>query len=207
LALRLEEIGPWSVRMTASVPDGYADAVLWCAGIPYAVAAAPAGVAVRVALLPEGNEAYLQATSRGGGVAVGPILQLPDGFGDPPDLLAVLVWDGGDVDLDLHAWAGDRHTHPQDPDADFSSGAVPGTRLLFDGGTEARASALAAWRVPNLSLEVRCYSDFGRVGANALLFIAEHPGDPLTSRYRILGSRKLSERPLEARWPALPSAP
>jgi hypothetical protein len=52
-------------------------------------------------------------------------------------------------------------------------------------------------------VEVRCYSDLGGEGASALLFVVERPGDPFAARYRIVGPRRLSERPLELRWPAL----
>jgi hypothetical protein len=139
-----------------------------------------------------------------GRTAVGPTSPLPDGSGKPPNLLAVLVWEGAGVDLDLHAWEGSRHTHSQDSDATFSSTAVPETALLFDGGPDSRASALAVWGDRDPSVEVRCYSDMGGAGARALLFVVEHPGDPFASRYRIVGPRRLSERPLETRWPVLP---
>lgn len=204
LGLRIDAQQAWSARLSGRIPPGWTDAVVWASGVPYPVEPGPEQrFEADVALLPAGNAAYLQAVDLLGRLAVGPAVTLPDGEGDAPDLLAVLVWEVGQADLDLHAWSFDRHTHPQDPDAAFSRTAVPGARLLFDGDGGRPASALWARGVEELDLEAQCYSDLGGEGARAWLYVLSYPGDPLRARRRILGPRHLSGRPIEVRWPAL----
>ncbi len=204
LELRLEAVEAWAVRLRARLPLGYGEPRVWCAGIPYPVSPGPGGeIDLWVALLPAGNRAYLQAVDTKGRVAVGPVAVLPDGQGPAPTLLAVAAWEGRRVDLDLHAWRGERHTHPQEPDPALSQKAAPGTRLLFEGNFESRATALAAWGEEELELELWCYTDLGGDGAEAWVYVIERPGDLLEGRARLLGPRRLTEGPLHVRWPLL----
>jgi len=202
LGLEVNAAEAWWVRVRPRLPRGVQEARVWCGGIPYPVALREGRpVEVSVALLPGENRAYLEAIDAKGRVLVGPEVPLPEGRGEPPSVVAVVVWEGAGVDLDLHGWVGSRHTHPQDPDPAFSARAAPGTRLLFDGGADGRASALAAWHADELDLEVWCYSDLTGGGARAWLYRLDNPGDPLASRRRLFGPKQLSEAPLETRWP------
>jgi len=202
LGLEVEAAESWWVRVRPSLPRGVQEARVWSAGIPYPVTLRDGRpVEVSVVLLPGENRAYLEVLDVSGRVLVGPEVVLPEGRGEPPSLVAVVVWEGGGVDLDLHGWVGSRHTDPQDPDPAFSPRAAPGTRLLFDGSADGRASALAAWHAEDLDLEVWCYSDLAGRGARAWLYRIDSPGDPLASRRRLFGPRRLSEAPLEIRWP------
>jgi hypothetical protein len=204
LALRLTGQGAWVAHLTGRLPSGWHNAVVWAGGVPYPVLPGQEGrFEADVVLMPAAGRAYAQALDPVGRLAVGPVLALPDGEGDPPGLIAVLVWEAGEADLDLHGWSGERHTHPQDPDAAFSQTAVPGARLLFDGDGGRPASALAASGVESLDLEAQCYSDLGGEGSRAWLYVLAHPGDPLRERRRVLGPRRLSGRAVEVRWPIL----
>ncbi len=202
LTARVEAVDAWSARLRVQVPQGYLAPVLWVGAVAYPLVPGRVESDLSVALFPAPTEAFVQAQDGRGRVVRGAVVPVPGGEGPPPDLLAVLVWQGAGVDLDLHGWAGDRHTHAQAPDGAMFSEAVPGTRLLFEGGAEAPVSAFAAWGAPGLTLEARCYSDLGSGGATGWLYLVERPGDPLEARYRILGPRRLSGAPREARWPA-----
>jgi len=202
LALQVEAAEPWWVRLRPTLPPEVREARVWVGEIPYPVVlqrGRPLDVAV--ALLPGENRAYLEAVDARGQVQVGPEIELPAARGEPPTLVAVVVWEGDGVDLDLHGWIGGRHTYPQDPDPAFSPRAAPGTKLLFDGDADGRASALAAWNAEDLELEVWCYSDLNGRGTRAWLYWLEHPGDPITSRRRVFGPRRLSDASLSLRWP------
>jgi len=203
LTLDVEAGEAWWARVLPSVPKGTREATVWSSGIPYPVTLRDGRAAeVSVALFPGANRAYLEVLDAAGKTLVGPEVMLPEGRrGEPPTLLVLVVWEGDQVDLDLHAWAGSRHTHPQDPDPAFSHRAVPGTRLLFDGSGDGRASALAVWGTDDLELEVWCYSDLTGRGGRAWVYRIDHPGDPLASRRRLYGPRRMSEVPLEVRWP------
>lgn len=202
LRLAVEEAEDGWARLGATVPEGFSMVQVWAAGVPYPVAPRAGGAAgVRVALLPGENRAYLQATDARGRVAVGPEVALPPLRGQPPVRLTVLVWEGDGVDLDLHAWSGPSHTHPQDPDAAFSARAAPHTRLLFDGDAAAPASALASWAPEEEDLEVWCYSDLSGAGARAWVYRIDRPDDRLEHRRTLHGPRRISANPLEARWP------
>ena len=202
LTLRVEAAESWVARLVGVLPPRCTGGVVWASGIPYPVSPGPGRAAnLSVALMPEKNNAYLQVVDPMGRTAVGPLVQLPDGSGDPPEILAVLVWGEGETNLELHGWVGAGHTHSQDPDPQFSPTAAPGARLLFDGDAGGRSSALAYWGGRDISIEARCYSDIGRQGTEAFLFLAERPADPLGRRLRVFGPRRLSEHPLEVRWP------
>lgn len=204
LSVQLEGREAWVAHLRGKFPSGWTDAVVWAEGIPYPVEPGPEGrFETDVVLMPSAGRAYVQGLDRSGQLTVGPVLPLPEGEGDPPDLLAVLVWEAGQADLDLHGWSADRHTDPQDPDAAFSRTAVPGARLLFDGDGGQPASALEARGVEALELEAHCYSDLGGDGTRAWLYTVEYPGDPLRERRRVLGPRHLSGRAVEVRWPIL----
>ncbi|MEW6489367.1 MAG: hypothetical protein AB1578_15805 [Thermodesulfobacteriota bacterium] len=202
LGLAVAEVEDWWARLRPTVPQGFSGVHVWAGGVPYPVALRAGGAAdVRVALLPGENRAYLQALDARGRVAVGPAVAVPTVRGEPPVRLTVLVWEGDGVDLDLHAWAGPAHTHPQDPDAAFSARAAPGTRLLFDGDGAGRASALASWAQEEEELEVWCYSDLSGGGARAWVYRIDRPEDRLELRRTLHGPRRMSTNPLEARWP------
>jgi hypothetical protein len=206
LALAVGEVEDGWARLRPTVPQGFFGVHVWSGGVPYPVALRAGGAAeVKVALLPGENRAYLQAVDARGRVAVGPEVALSPPGGEPPSRLTVLVWEGDGVDLDLHAWAGPARTHPQDPDAAFSSRAAPGTRLLFDGDAVGRASALASWSQDEEELEVWCYSDLSGAGARAWVYRIDRPDDRLELRRTVHGPRRMSSKPLEARWP-LPGA-
>ena len=204
LRLRLAAVEPGWVRARVSVPEEYRQPVVWAGGIPYRVVPDSRGEAeVALARVGADTRAYVQALGPRGDAVVGPLLRLPDDGAPLADFVVVLVWEGDGVDLDLHAWDGPRHTHLGSPDAAYSDSAVSGVRLLFDGNAWQPASAVAGWgrRPPELSAQ--CYSDLGGGGAVAWFYVVDHPEDPLRESRRILGPRRLSENPTEARWPVL----
>lgn len=206
LRLRLDHEEGWTAHLVAEIPKGYASAVAWVSGIPYFVGTPVEGRAdIEAALMPNGNTAYLQAIDPRGGVVAGPVVALPDGPTKSPELLAVLIWENEAVDLDLHAWSDGGHTFQEDPDSELSADAVPGTRLLFDGNGFKKASALLAWKAEGFSLDARCFGAMGGGGTRAWIHLISYPGDPLRQRHRLLGPRRMSERPLEQRWPFYPA--
>ena len=203
LDLRIEERRSWSARLAGRLTFQSSAPVVWACGIPYPVVGTPNDrFEVEVALRPDGCTAFFQGTDSEGRVQTGPPLALPAGEGRPPDLIAVLVWLANGADLNLHAWSGARHTQPQDPDDAFSSTAVPGVRLLFDGDETRPASVLLAIGADSLELDVQCHVDRGGAGTIAWLYLLSHPGDPLRERSRLVGPRFLSSHPLRSRWPA-----
>ncbi|MDF1551875.1 MAG: hypothetical protein P1P84_02380 [Deferrisomatales bacterium] len=204
LRLRLAAVEPGWVRARVHVPEGYRQPLVWAGGIPYRLVPDIGGEAeVALARVGADTRAYVQALGPRGDAVVGPPLHLPDDGALLADFVVVLVWSGDGVDLDLHAWDGSHHTHQGSPDAAYSDAAVSGVRLLFDGDAWQPASAVAGWgrRPPELSAQ--CYSDLGRSGAVAWFYVVDYPEDPLRESRRILGPRRLSEIPTEARWPVL----
>jgi len=204
LRLLVADVEPGWVRARVRVPAGHRQPLVWADGIPYRLVPDSQGAAeVALARVSAETLAYAQAVDLAGNVVVGPPLRLPDDGSPLPEFVAVLVWEGGGTDLDLHAWDGARHTHPGSPDAAYSDSAVPGVRLLFDGAAWQPASALAGWARSVPEVAIQCYSDLGGNGAVAWLYLVEHPDDPVRERRQIHGPRRLSERELEARWPVL----
>ncbi len=202
LRVRVEARGPWTARVRARVPPGYVGAVLWAGGLPYPLAPGPRGEAEAVvALLPGPGSAWVEAVGPDGAVGRGPRARLPEGQGQPPAWLALVIWDGGGVDLDVSARAGRRVTRPAAPDPLYDPSAVPGVRVLFDGDPFRPHSLLAGWgpgRDPELL--VTCYSDLDGAGTTAWVLWVERPGDPLEQTVRVVGPRRLSPDPLTARW-------
>lgn len=203
LTLKVDSLEAGWARLSGRLPAGYESLTIWAGGIPYPVPASGGKFDVQVARFVADMPVYAQAVDPKGVTVVGPLLRLPAPEEGAPRLVAVLVWDGEGVDLDLHAWRGLGHTQPSDPDPRLSTGVAEGVRLLFDGDDRGRASALwADDGTQDLEIEVRCFSDLGK-GAEATLYLIEYPADPLLRQGRIFGPRRLSMRPLEERWPAL----
>ncbi len=202
LTLSVESLDTGSARLSGKLGKGYGDVVVWAGGIPYPASIDNGKFEVSVARFENDMEVYAQATDPKGSTVVGPLMTLPRSLADSPKLLAVLTWVGEDIDLDIHAWVGKAHTHPQDPDPAYSSKAAQGTRILFDGDTRTRATALWVDDTTNLEMDVRCFTDLGG-GATAYMYIVIDPGDPVMRRGLILGPRRLSGEPSESRWPIL----
>ena len=204
LRLRVETVEQGWVRARVSVPDGYTRPLVWGGGIPYRLVPDARGEAeVALARIGAATEAYAQAQAPDGSAVVGPLLRLPDDGARVPNFVAVLVWEGDGVDLDLHAWDGSRHTHLASPDSTYSESAVSGVRLLFDGAAWQPASAVAGWGREPPELSVNCYSDLGGNGAQAWLYVVRHADDPVRLQRLLLGPRHLSERPTQVQWPVL----
>ncbi len=202
LVARVEARGPWTARVRVRVPRGYGKAVLWAGGLPYPLAPGARGEAEAVvALLPRPGTARVEAVGPDGLLGRGPGARLPEGQGEPPAWLALVIWEGGGVDLDVSARAGRRVTGPTAPDPLYDATAVPGVRVLFDGDPFRPHSLVAGWgpaREPGLL--VTCYSDLDGAGTTAWVLRVAHPGDPLEQEVRVLGPRRLSAGPLTARW-------
>jgi hypothetical protein len=204
LRLRVAAVEPGWVRARVRVPAEYRLPLVWAGGIPYRLVPDGRGEAeVALARVAADTRAYAQAVGPQGGSVVGPTLRLPDDGALLPDFVAVVVWEGNGVDLDLHVWDGPRHTYLGSPDAAYSDAAVPGVRLLFDGDAWRPASAVAGWGRRPPELAAQCYSDLEGGGAVAWFYVVDHPEDPLRVRRRIFGPRRLSENPAQSRWPVL----
>jgi len=206
LKLNLIREEAWTAYLSAEIPEGYRDVVVWSSGIPYFLDKPSQGgrAEFKTALMTGANSAYIQAVTPQRRIVVGSELTLPDGPTKRPELLAILTWDNKAVDLDLHAWAGKRHTHPGNDDAYISSKAVNNTRLIFDGNGFEKASALVVWDLDGLSIEVRCFGAMGEEATNAWVHLLSNPGDPEKETHTVLGPRLISERPMEFRWPFYP---
>lgn len=202
LTVSLEFLEPGWARLSGRVPPGSRNVVVWSGGIPYPVNADGGRFDVAVARYSGDLDTYVQAADpRGRVMASAPMRLPPDADGDPA-AVAVLIWEGEDVDLDLHAWKSYGHTQPQDPDPLLSASAVPGARLLFDGDGRSRASALRIEDAKDVEIEVRLFSEFGK-GAVATLYVVTDPGDPIMRRGMIIGPRELNGVPKWSRWSAL----
>ncbi len=205
LSLSVVTGSAWTVRLTGVLPPGYARPRVWAGGIPYPLEAGPDGrVAGAVVRAGRPIRAWLEADGPGGEPAAGPPVAVEAGQGPWPSVLAVLVWEDGAVDLDLHLWEGSAHTRPDAPDPAFAPGAVPGTRVLLDGDGRIRASAVAVWGESRpIQLEAWCFSGLGGRRTRAWVYAIAYPGDPVRERRWVYGPRWLSEAPLERRWPVL----
>ncbi|TAL18332.1 hypothetical protein EPN96_02175 [bacterium] len=200
LGIKIESVESGWARLSGKVPAGLSNVTVLAGPVPY-----PAGVEngkfeVNVALLPYALPVYVQGVDAKGKIVAGQIVELPASAEEPPDLLAILVWDGEKADLDLHGWISAGHTQPQDSDPEISSTAASGVSLLFDGDGLGRASALSAKNAERLEIEVTCFNDFGG-GARALLYVYEKPGDKLKRAGMIIGPREISGE--GSRWLAL----
>jgi hypothetical protein len=200
LLLSVERLESGWALVTGRIPAHYDDIIVWSGGIPYPTATDGEKFEARVVRYGTGLKTYAQAANAKGHAVIGPSIELPRSLQDSPDLLAVLTW-SGDADLDLHGWKKGRKTSPQDPDPDVSRTAAPGVRLLFDGDSRYRHSALWITGVEDLEIEVELFSDLGS-GAKAVLYIIENPGDPVRRQATILGPRRLSDESLQKRWAA-----
>ncbi len=205
LSLSVATEGAWTVRLTGALPPGYTRPRVWAGGIPYPLQTDPAGrVDAEVVRTGRPIRAWLEADGPGGRPATGPPVAVGAAQGPRPSVLAVLVWEDGAVDLDLHLWEGSAHTRPGAPDPAFAPGAVPDTRVLLDGDGRIRASAVAVWGDSRtIQLEAWCFSGLGGRRTRAWVYAVAYPGDPVRERRWVYGPRWLSEAPLERRWPVL----
>ncbi|PLX42714.1 MAG: hypothetical protein C0608_01225 [Deltaproteobacteria bacterium] len=199
LKVRVESVEKGWARLVAEVPETLTDVVIWAGPIPYPVTVEKGSAEAHVALLPLATETYAQGIDPRGLTVVGEKLPLPPSMDTDKALLAVLIWQGKDVDLDIHGWRGEAHTHPQDPDPDLSDRAAEGVRVLFDGEGRWRSSAIVADKVKDLELVVTAFNDFGS-GAECFIYLLYNPGDEFLRYGKILGPRKLVGE--GARWPA-----
>ncbi|PLX44785.1 MAG: hypothetical protein C0609_04885 [Deltaproteobacteria bacterium] len=199
LKVKVESVEKGWARLVAEVPEELTDVVIWAGPIPYPVTVDKGSAEAHVALLPLTTDAYAQGIDPRGLTVVGEKISLPPSMDTDKALLAVLVWQGEDVDLDIHGWRGEAHTHPQDPDPDLSDRAAQGVRVLFDGEGRWRSSALVADSLNDLELVVTAFNDFGS-GAECFIYLLYNPGDEFLRYGKILGPRKLVGE--GSRWPA-----
>lgn len=202
LSLSLEALEPGWARVSGKAARNAAELYVWAGGIPYPAIIENGRFEVSVARFGEKMKVFAQALDAKGKLLVSSPLFLPRNEEGDPRMVAVLTWQGKDVDLDLGGWKNWGHTGPQDPDPALSALAAPGVKLLFDGDGRHPASALAVADPANLEVVVTLFSDFGKA-AKATLYVLNEPGDPYLRRGQIIGPREMRGDPKWERWTAL----